>query len=139
MLLTTEQSLWSTLAFFLKERMSIGVYLQTTLGEAFSSRIYMLLKLLGFRLLVSSFELETLRRLAIGRESLPGAVQVKLAEFLCQLHWFSHYPLYLIVVTKLQKQKLGLMTEEPVLHQPRCRFLQALSLSLGFCLVLVPG
>ena len=99
----------------------------------------MLLKLLGFRLLVSSFELETLRRLAIGRESLPGAVQVKLAEFLCQLHWSSHYPLYLIVVTKLQKQKLGLMTEEPALHQPRCRFLQALSLSLGFCLVLVPG
>lgn len=59
----------------------------------------MLVRLLGFRLLVSSFKLETLRGLTIGRESLPGAVQVKLAEFLCQLHWFSHHPLHLIVIT----------------------------------------
>lgn len=79
--------------------MSTGVYLQTTLGKAFSSRIYMLVKLLGFRLLVSSFKLEMLRGLTIGRESLPGAVQVKLAELLCQLHWLSHYPLHLIVIT----------------------------------------
>jgi hypothetical protein len=40
------------------------------------------LELLGFRLLVSGFKLETLRGLTIGRESLPGAVQIKLAELL---------------------------------------------------------
>lgn len=56
------------------------------------------LELLGFRFLVSCFKLETLRGLAIGRESLPWAVQVKLAELLGQLHWLSHHPLHLIVI-----------------------------------------
>lgn len=56
------------------------------------------LELLGFRFLISGFKLETLRGLAIGRESLPRAVQVELAELLGQLHRLSYHPLHLVVV-----------------------------------------
>lgn len=59
------------------------------------------LELLGFRLLISGFKLETLRGLAIDWESLPGAVQVKFAELLGQLHRLCHHPLYLIVIAYL--------------------------------------
>lgn len=74
------------------------------------------LELLDFRFLVPSFELETFRRLPIGRESLPRAVQVKLAELLGQFHWLSHHPLHLIVIAQLQKRKAGLSTEEDLVQ-----------------------
>ena len=56
------------------------------------------LELLGFGFLVPGFKFETLRGLAIGRESLPWAVQVKLAELLGQLHRLSYHPLHLVVI-----------------------------------------
>lgn len=56
------------------------------------------LKLLGFGFLVSSFQLETLRRLAIGRKSLPWTIQVKLAELLGQFHWLGHHSFHFIVI-----------------------------------------
>lgn len=63
------------------------------------SRIHMAsLELLGFRFLVSGFKLETLGGLAIGRESLPWAIEVKLAELLGQLHGLGHHPLHLIII-----------------------------------------
>ena len=78
----------------------VGFYLQghSIIGKALS-RIHMpSLKLLGFRFLVSGFKLETLGGLAIGRESLPRAVQIKLAELLSQLHRLGHHPLHLVVI-----------------------------------------
>lgn len=56
------------------------------------------LKLLGFRFLVSGFKLETLGGLSIGREGLPRAVQVELAELLGQLDRLGHDPLHFIII-----------------------------------------
>ena len=54
----------------------VGFYLQGhSITDKVLSRMHMLaLKLLGFRFLVSGFKLETLRGLAIGRESLSRAL-----------------------------------------------------------------
>lgn len=56
------------------------------------------LELLGFRFVVSSFKPEIVRGLTIGRESLPWAVQVKLAELLGQLHWLGYHPFHFVVI-----------------------------------------